>query len=242
MFLTLLACQSVNAGTWTGGGGGGAACFTTIEEAKNAVDNEGRLKPDYYDKIMSLWPLDLEFMGNFKSIKSFSNESAREYISRVLDENYKKVAPNLVRDLKEALSQIELGWNSKEDKGPLPKFPDTGFSIALAESCKEVQIVIRYMNINADGTCQLDLNIDRKLLQKLIQWRSKEGGVFLEARLMLHEAVYVYLARQGHTTSTMVRPMVNYLLNQMVADQLKHDPAHTKWFLQAIDRFEKAAF
>lgn len=210
--------SKMQAGGWTGGGGTGVACFShpgsrhSIDDFK---DSTGHLKSSSYDKITSLTMLDYFTFGQAKPALGFGHipvegdETAIEYLRRILNTHYSALAPLFTTKLlkySEIVNQ-ELEKQLNQDKEepypfPQPSLRDFGKSPMQAqerklqqENCLTVQLATRYARIDNYSVQELFLDFDIKLLRKMRSLApTNEVATVQEAALILHEAFYLIVS------------------------------------------------
>jgi hypothetical protein len=225
----LPAASSRLEGGWSGGGGTGIACWTDIEDAKQARlarSQKLQLPQELYERIKTLEVTDYWEHREKLFIKPFLNENSGAYLKRVLNLYFLNAAPSFNSKLEYALRQVGLNdeqlpvgeqtLSQIEDTGPIKNYNEND----KQQACSVVQIATRYAR-TVKGKIETEFFLDQKLYNKLglrdgiLQ---RERQTINQAMLRSHEALYLVGYSLNQSTSEKVRSMTSYLVLQESLD------------------------
>jgi len=177
--------QNFNGGGSSNGGGGGLTCQTSNGPAV--------LINDYWES---------KKYGPLYAVRD--NESALQYLDRILETQIKMIDSYFYLRLKEAIGEVlEARWTAQSS---LPLVSDLGeLDPAIPSDCTPVQVAIRYSFSSPGYRPEIFIDYDPVLLAKLDSQNL--------AMLLLHEAIYVWGTELHQQNSSSVRALVNRLLS-----------------------------
>lgn len=225
------------AGGWNGGGGEGIACWSTNEEAADALDADGRLKPEARKSIRALYSADLwEFSDKVVYLPPKSAHTADQYLRDLTLEIIMPVSPYLGQRLLETAHLLHAAedrriWNALPPGAALVKINDAGSRAReMKPNCRAVQMVVRYLQRRpGEKFPRVFIDYDKDLYDKFLKLSPNAvDGIMFQAGLRLHEQLYAIGAEIGMNDSSMTRKLTALLMSDTLWSKLQSLPEHRR--------------
>ncbi len=222
----------VAGGTWTGSGGDGVACFKDQKEASHAIDEAGKIKPEYRSKIERLFALDTwEYQNEYLFMAPMKNEDPVQYIVRAIDKHLSQDMPYFAEKLKKTIKILSTNeWKSHwSDQGALPLILDQGsIGRSIPEQCRLVQLAVRYAHSSTGKIPEVFIDVDGDLIERMKNGPSWSDNILFTGTLLLHEAIWMSGVELNMPDSAASRKLTAAILSENVAAAIAERPEHLR--------------
>jgi hypothetical protein len=222
----------VAGGTWTGSGGDGVACFKDANTASQALDQSGKIRPEFRGKIERLFALDTwEYQNEFHFLAPIKNEDPVRYVLRAIDKHLSPDMPYFAEKLKKTIEILNMNeWKSHwQDQGGLPLILDQG-SIArsVPDSCRLVQLAIRYAHSTPGKIPEVFIDVDSDFIERMKNGPSWSDSILFTGTLLLHEAIWMSGVELNMPDSAASRKLTAAILSEDIAGVIAERPEHLR--------------
>lgn len=234
-FQQQLKLRSVKQGGESGGGGTIIGYFGAPDESyktTGVVDSEGRLRSEFRSHIHQAFTTDSREDVSALNLRDSNNgvyeplddDTPESYLNRIIEKGITPRSPQFAKILRQALYEVRRELWIPVYEG-LPLMQDLGVTPLITSSRAEeanrlgpvlLQVVRRKeMTDPKTGISKVtSIEYDPDLYEKLLTF-NRDGklfkGVYHQAVLLLHEAIYAIATSHGHINSAKVRGLTNLL-------------------------------
>lgn len=220
------------AGGWNGtGGGGGYACFKNKSDLENFRDQDGLIKNESYEKIVSFQLLDLYQMVS--PVQWSENDiTPKEFIENRIRTRITPISPILSDLILSHFKMSEKKWSYIPFDLPIHDQGAPQTIIAPPPLCGYVTWVMRPQYIKEQGPIFF-LAANSLLEKRLKEILSPVEFEQQKQTLKLHEAIYTILSQFGERDSNNTRGLVEISLRS--EENIKSNSNYLQLWLRGLN-------